>query len=134
MCKGPLLGLHTITDVRTSEPNSFQHPMPSLYEGPGPLNSQFDQLSQSALPFVVPEGHHTSCVVCAEDFSPSRRPPSWISKTCQHQPSTCMKCVARCISNDLDSKIWNQIKCPECDATLIYEDIKRLADPHTFAR
>jgi hypothetical protein len=34
----------------------------------------------------------------------------------------------------LDTKIWNQITCPECSAHLIYDDIQRLADPETFSR
>lgn len=30
--------------------------------------------------------------------------------------------------------MWNQIRCPECQTLLIYDDIKRLADAETFER
>lgn len=31
-------------------------------------------------------------------------------------------------------RIWDQIRCPECQILLIYDDIKRLADAETFER
>jgi len=46
----------------------------------------------------------------------------------------CMGCLAKCIKSDLDSKMWNQIGCPECKAVLTYEEIQQFADEETFAR
>jgi len=89
----------------------------------------------SAHPTVVPESTGGSCIICVEDFNTTTiRRPGWITLACLHEPSTCIDCLAKCIKSDLDSKIWNQIGCPECKAVLIYEDIKRLADDETFAR
>ncbi|KAF4631885.1 hypothetical protein G7Y89_g6245 [Cudoniella acicularis] len=76
----------------------------------------------------------TSCIVCTEDFSSTVRPPPWISLACVHEPSICTRCLSECIKSDLETKIWNQIKCPECKELLVFEDIKRLADPVSFAR
>jgi len=76
----------------------------------------------------------TNCIVCTDDFSATLRPPGWISVSCLHEPSVCCECLARCIKNDLESKIWNQITCPECKTLLVYEDIRRLADPETFGK
>ncbi|KAF8862455.1 hypothetical protein BDZ45DRAFT_739439 [Acephala macrosclerotiorum] len=76
----------------------------------------------------------TSCIICTEDFTSTLQPPPWITHACTHAPSVCTPCLSKCISNDLTSKIWNQIKCPECSIPLVYEDIKRLATPSTFAK
>lgn len=76
----------------------------------------------------------TSCMICTEEFGKDIIPPPWVSLACQHSPSVCFACMQKCIRSDLESKIWNQIKCPECKILLIYEDIKRLADPETFTR
>lgn len=84
--------------------------------------------------FNISEPPPTSCIICTEDFGGSIMPPGWISLACLHHPSVCCECLAKCIKSDLESKIWSQIKCPECKTLLIYEDIKRLADPETFSR
>lgn len=84
-------------------------------------------------PIKLPEAPQ-GCIICTEDITPSVSPPAWITKECAHPPSICVPCLAKCIRTDLDSKIWNQIKCPECNIPLIYDDVKRLADPDTFAR
>jgi hypothetical protein len=76
----------------------------------------------------------TSCIICTDDFSATLRPPEWISVSCLHEPSVCCECLARWIKSDLESKIWNQITCPECKTLLVYEDIQRLADRETFAK
>lgn len=75
-----------------------------------------------------------SCIICTETFSSSIKPPDRISSACLHQPSVCKLCVAKSIKNDLENKIWNQIKCPECGILLEHQDISRLADAKTFAR
>ncbi|KAF4626044.1 hypothetical protein G7Y89_g12120 [Cudoniella acicularis] len=85
-------------------------------------------------PSVRSASSPTSCIICTEDFEGAVRPPGWISLACLHEPSVCTGCLAKCIKSDLESKIWNQIKCPECKALLIYEDIKRFADPESLAR
>ena len=76
----------------------------------------------------------TSCIICVEDFSNNVTRPAWISQACAHQPSVCSACIAKSIKSDLETRIWDQIRCPECQISLIYEDIKRLADPATFER
>jgi hypothetical protein len=83
---------------------------------------------------TTPKTGPTSCIVCTDDFSATLKPPGWISISCLHEPSVCCECLARCIKSDLESKIWNQITCPECKTLLVYEDIQRLADPETFGK
>lgn len=76
----------------------------------------------------------TSCMICIEDFSDITRAPGRISQECRHKPAVCTGCISRSIKIDLETKIWDQIKCPECKILLNYDDIKRLADPVTFSR
>lgn len=74
------------------------------------------------------------CTICFDDFSATVRPPAWISLACQHEPSACSDCVAKSIRSDLETRMWNDIRCPECKEKLIHDDIQRLADRETFDR
>lgn len=105
---------------------------PSQNSSPG--SSSTYETASSAPQNVIEGPSPTSCIICTEDFSSTTRQPPWISSSCLHHPSVCYGCLEKSIKIDLDSKIWNQIKCPECGITLIYDDIRRLADPDTFAR
>lgn len=92
------------------------------------------EATPSAKPFVPPTAGSSSCIICTEDFSSIIRRPKYISLACLHESSICSDCLCKSIKSDLDHKVWNQIKCPECQTLLIYEDIKRHADPETFSR
>jgi hypothetical protein len=112
------------------EPYDSQSPSRNLSFGSSSTNETVPSAPQNVIEGPPP----TSCIICTEDFSSTTRQPRWISSSCLHHPSVCYGCVEKSIKIDLDSKIWNQIKCPECGITLIYDDIRRLADPDTFAR
>lgn len=47
---------------------------------------------------------------------------------------TCLECVAISIKTDLNNRLWNEIKCPECGETLQYDDVQRFADEETKDR
>ncbi|KAH8804543.1 hypothetical protein F5884DRAFT_754151 [Xylogone sp. PMI_703] len=81
----------------------------------------------------APATKATECMICVEPFTAVSR-PEFISIACMHEPSVCSGCISRSIKSELESRMWNQIKCPECQTALIYDDIQRLADPETFAR
>ncbi|EEA19945.1 RING finger protein, putative [Talaromyces marneffei ATCC 18224] len=85
-------------------------------------------------PSIHPTDRLTSCNICVEDFSNTVTRPAWISIACAHEPSVCNICISKSIKSDLETRIWDQIRCPECQTLLIYDDIKRLADPETFER
>lgn len=98
----------------------------------GPNRYAFpDQASTS---FEIPEDVEGQCIVCAEDFTSRTRPPAWITLACEHKPTVCTKCIATSIKTDLEDKMWDKIRCPECGVFLIYDDIRRLADFQTFER
>ena len=74
------------------------------------------------------------CIVCTDSKPVADFPGAAITKTCAHPPATCLACVAACIRSDLDSRLWNEIRCPECRATLQYDDVQRYADAATRER
>lgn len=74
------------------------------------------------------------CNVCVETKPSSAFPIFSISKNCEHVPQTCRSCIEISIKTEFDSKIWNQIHCPECHGRLDYEDVERQADRETFAK
>lgn len=95
---------------------------------PWEITGQFSEDSGASQ--IVPG----SCIICVEDFDGLIEPPEWISLECLHPPSLCRECMSKCIKNDLENKLWDQIQCPECNVLLPYEDIRRLADRETFVR
>ncbi|KAL5338310.1 hypothetical protein BJX70DRAFT_388699 [Aspergillus crustosus] len=76
-----------------------------------------------------------ACIICLEPFSPlGVKAPDSISIACHHPSSVCYSCLAKSIKHDLETKFWDEIKCPECKTLLIHDDIRRFADEETFAR
>ncbi|KAL4949803.1 hypothetical protein BDW69DRAFT_68673 [Aspergillus filifer] len=76
-----------------------------------------------------------ACIICLEPFAPDGvRAPDTLSIACQHTPSVCYICLAKSIKHDLETKFWDEIKCPECNTLFIHDDIKRFADEETFNR
>ncbi|KAL4872866.1 hypothetical protein BDV12DRAFT_126977 [Aspergillus spectabilis] len=86
-------------------------------------------------PQLKPKTASEACIICLEPFSPlGVRAPDSISIACHHPSSVCYICLAKSIKHDLETKFWDEIKCPECKTSLIHDDIKRFADEETFAR
>ncbi|KAL4925104.1 E3 ubiquitin-protein ligase [Aspergillus undulatus] len=77
----------------------------------------------------------TVCIICLEPFSADGvRAPDTLSIACQHTPSVCYICLSKSIKHDLETKFWDEIKCPECNTLFIHDDVKRFADEETFRR
>ena len=74
------------------------------------------------------------CVICAETKPPHEFPSSTITSSCDHPTASCLDCIKTSIKVDLDSKIWTEIRCLECDVALDYLDIQKYADDETFSR
>ncbi|KAL4907137.1 hypothetical protein BDW74DRAFT_148637 [Aspergillus multicolor] len=82
-----------------------------------------------------PKTEPEACIICLEPFSASGvKAPDKLSIACQHTPSVCYICLSKSIKHDLETKFWDEIKCPECNTPFIHEDIKRFADQETFTR
>ncbi|OIW27611.1 hypothetical protein CONLIGDRAFT_441211 [Coniochaeta ligniaria NRRL 30616] len=76
----------------------------------------------------------TECTVCTDSKPVAQFPGATLTKTCTHPPTTCLDCVAASIRSDLNNRLWNEIRCPECRETLQYDDVQRYADPETRER
>ena len=69
-----------------------------------------------------------------EEREPEYYPISSVTYTCWHPNTTCLRCLEYSIANDHSSKMWHDIRCPQCAAGLPYEKIKMFADETTFAQ
>ncbi|SPO03343.1 uncharacterized protein DNG_06025 [Cephalotrichum gorgonifer] len=74
------------------------------------------------------------CIICADTKPPLDFPQTSVTATCNHPPEACLECMRMSIKTDLDTKIWTEIQCPECPATLEYADVQQYADEETFSR
>jgi hypothetical protein len=75
-----------------------------------------------------------ACIICLEPFASSVLAPPAVTMACQHPPSVCYGCLAKSIKHDLETKFWDEIKCPECKVLFTHEDVKKFADKETFER
>jgi flagellar biosynthesis GTPase FlhF len=90
-------------------------------------------VTNQRIPVEVLSGE-VECTVCTDTKSVTEFPGAAITKTCTHPPTTCLDCIATSIRSDLNNKLWNEIRCPECRETLQYDDVQRYADAETRER
>ncbi|KAK6078109.1 E3 ubiquitin-protein ligase RNF19B [Seiridium cupressi] len=81
--------------------------------------------------WLVPQTE--SCLVCGDDKRVSEMPGS-ITKSCEHEPTTCKECVGQWISSSMDTLAWDRLKCPECPEILSFADVRAFAGREIFAR
>ncbi|KAI8263521.1 hypothetical protein K4K53_008131 [Colletotrichum sp. SAR 10_77] len=79
-------------------------------------------------------GGSRECPICAETREASDFPILSVTSMCTHPPEACLECLQMSIRSDLNSKLWTEIRCPECRELLEYVDIQKYADEETFAR
>ncbi|KAL6804654.1 hypothetical protein GGI42DRAFT_300153 [Trichoderma sp. SZMC 28013] len=85
----------------------------------------------------VPSDHDSGdrdCSICTDTKEDILFPRFSPTASCLHPPTACLECLERSIRSDLTSKIWTDIRCPECRELLDYTDIQRYADEETFKR
>lgn len=96
------------------------------------LDHIFEESSKNYLSLLELAPFLISCIVCLEELPESSYPEHKVSAYCNHGASVCLDCLRKCIKNDHETKMWNDITCPTCTATLSYEEVKKLADVDTF--
>jgi IBR domain, a half RING-finger domain len=74
------------------------------------------------------------CAVCADTLHESQFPETRVTQNCTHTPNTCLECIQRHIESQLETRLWNQLCCPECPALLEYADVEKYASKATFQR
>jgi IBR domain, a half RING-finger domain len=74
------------------------------------------------------------CAICAETLRAPQFPETRVTEGCTHAPNTCFECIRRNIDSQLETRMWNQLSCPECPARLGYADVEKYASKPTFQR
>lgn len=74
------------------------------------------------------------CVICAETLRVSQYPETGVTDKCTHESNTCLECISHHIHSQLDSRMWDQLSCPECPALLGYADVRKFATEATFQK
>ena len=74
------------------------------------------------------------CAICAETKSANEFPQGSVTATCSHPSTSCLDCIQTTIRIDMATKVWTDVRCPECPIALSYLEIQRYADEETFSR
>ena len=79
-------------------------------------------------------GPPKDCIVCANTlpikYFPSRPPTA----ACTHEVQVCKACLREWIWSEFESKVWDQINCPDCCSRMQYEDIRKFAPSVVFRK
>lgn len=75
-----------------------------------------------------------TCIACLEVLTYAITPGRRITNVCDHEPLICIDCLAQSIRSQSESKIWNQVECPTCNARLSYQDVRSFAAEPVFRR
>lgn len=74
------------------------------------------------------------CIVCTEKRSLRHFPIRLPTTQCEHEISTCKRCLRNWIKMQFETKVWDQIGCPECRVRMQYEDMREFAPADVFRR
>ncbi|XTI93253.1 hypothetical protein V2W45_1430445 [Cenococcum geophilum] len=74
------------------------------------------------------------CIICTDAKQIGKFPQGKITACCGHEPQVCSEDVQIWITSELESKGWENIRCPECRELLERSDIRKLASKKTLAR
>ncbi|THZ86004.1 hypothetical protein D6C84_02879 [Aureobasidium pullulans] len=74
------------------------------------------------------------CEVCGEDKSINSFPNATQVSSHDHEYDVCHECFTMHLDVEVDSKMWDQISCPQCPSLLQQHEIQNLATPECFAK
>ncbi|KAF2270912.1 hypothetical protein CC78DRAFT_5996 [Lojkania enalia] len=74
------------------------------------------------------------CIVCTNSRSLRHFPKRPPTAGCTHEINTCKSCLRSWIQSEFESKMFDQIGCPECAIQMQYEDIQEFAPSQVFRR
>ncbi|THW86712.1 hypothetical protein D6D15_07189 [Aureobasidium pullulans] len=74
------------------------------------------------------------CEVCGEDKSTNSFPNATQVSSHDHEHDVCHECFAMHLDVEVDSKMWDQVSCPQCPSLLQQHEIQNLATPECFAK
>ncbi|KAL9126006.1 MAG: hypothetical protein Q9217_004870 [Psora testacea] len=76
----------------------------------------------------------SECRVCYEVLTIETTPTKKLTSTCNHERDICKGCIMTSIREASTNNLWDNIKCPSCNARLSHEDIHEAADVETRER
>jgi DNA-directed RNA polymerase subunit RPC12/RpoP len=80
------------------------------------------------------EPERAECVICADNLPVTKFYAQRTTEDCNHDPQICLDCIRDFIHIGLETKIWTDLRCPECSSNFTHADIQRLAYPADFIR
>jgi hypothetical protein len=88
-------------------------------------------ISELGLP---PAKERKECTACIESRSSRHFPQRPPTQQCDHEVHTCRRCLRAWIKSQLDSRIWDQIGCPDCASIMQCADVREFAGVDEFRR
>ncbi|THY30266.1 hypothetical protein D6D01_03279 [Aureobasidium pullulans] len=74
------------------------------------------------------------CEVCGEDKSTNSFPNATQVSSHNHEHDVCHECFTMHLDVEVDSKMWDQVSCPQYPSPLQQHEIQNLATPESFAK
>jgi DNA-directed RNA polymerase subunit RPC12/RpoP len=74
------------------------------------------------------------CMACTDSRALRHFPTRAPTFECEHDVNTCKRCLRTWITMQFETKMWNEIGCPECSARIQYEDMRDFAPEAVFRR
>ncbi|THY16305.1 hypothetical protein D6D01_07734 [Aureobasidium pullulans] len=75
-----------------------------------------------------------TCTVCDTNKGSNQFPSSTKVSSHDHGANVCRACYMLHIHNEIDSKMWDQVACPECAVLLGYEEVKNMTNAENFKK
>ncbi|THV78512.1 hypothetical protein D6D29_07605 [Aureobasidium pullulans] len=75
-----------------------------------------------------------TCTVCDTNKGSNQFPSSTKVSSHDHGANVCRACYMIHIQVEIDSKMWDQVACPECAVLLGYEEVKNMTNAEDFSK
>lgn len=75
-----------------------------------------------------------TCTVCDTNKGSNQFPSSTKVSSHDHEANVCRACYMVHIQVEIDSKMWDQVACPECAVLLGYEEVKNMTNAEDFSK
>jgi hypothetical protein len=75
-----------------------------------------------------------TCLVCDAEKGINQFPSPKRVSSHEHKQNICRPCYLTHLENEIDSKSWDEVACPECSVTLTYREVKDMTSPENFAK
>jgi hypothetical protein len=75
-----------------------------------------------------------TCLVCDAEKGINQFPSPKRVSSHEHEQNVCRPCYLSHLENEIDSKSWDEVACPECSITLTYKEVKDMTSTENFAK